>query len=395
MAPPIGPSLPPSNQWFDGEASVIDPDVHGVLPAALSGRLLGIGIGYGSDSSDSTSGSVGGGDGVVHSVHLHAGRGISYRSRWIRTDRVAQRLGVEVSSGPPRSRLDVVASAIVAFGDSILAFGVDSLAYELTTDLDTLRRVDLAGQFRGLSPYPKHDRTTGELHLIAGAADGSQAHVVLPPGALTRRSRPIDGAPSRVQQLALTRDRVVFAGDGFVGVTSRDGEGPVTWMATDVRAPDLLHGRESGEIVEVLVGSPSLERWTLDAASAIASRDVLDPTPRQFICIGDHVVDAAPRFLWTVGDGAVDKHDLATHSHVRHGCGPSQPGDLVFVADPSRPSDADAGWLVGFAHTDSPDAAEVVVFDAADFTGSPIAAVRIPRPIPLGLHSTWIPSTHR
>ena len=148
----------------------VDIDVRGLVPPALSGRLLGIG------------------QGVAHSVEVHPGRSVTYRNRYALPD------------------ADV--HHVVSFNGTTLAFGDDLPAFELSAELDTLRRVDLAGQGRPLAPFPKHDLTTGELHVIAGAVGGTQAHVVISAGALTRRNRPIVDAPRRIIDLALPLDRV-------------------------------------------------------------------------------------------------------------------------------------------------------------------------------------------
>ena len=144
-------------------------DVLGTIPPGLSGRLLGIGPGR---------------DGVVTSIRLHAGQAGEYRSQQVRTAAAVRN--------------------VVVFGDSILVFGDDSPAHELSPDLGTLRRVDLAGQTRDLAAFPKLDPATGDLHLIARADGGTQAHVVVSAGALTRRNRPILDAPNRIRHLALT-----------------------------------------------------------------------------------------------------------------------------------------------------------------------------------------------
>ena len=145
--------------------SISDLAVEGTLPIELSGRLVGIGPALPGHPDTAAA------DGMVHSVHLDAGKAISYRSRWILTDAVARRLGLPPSPGPRSSGPDIVAGGIVVFGGSILAVGEGSLAYELTADLDTLRRVDLAGQARGLAARPKHDPATGDLHLLAVEPD--------------------------------------------------------------------------------------------------------------------------------------------------------------------------------------------------------------------------------
>ena len=362
MATPTESTPSTNANELRSEVTITGLPVRGTLPAGLSGRLVAIG-------PDSEPGRAG-----VHVVHLSVGRVLSSRSRRVSTD------GVAVSN-------------IIAFGGSILALGDGSAAYELTSDLTTLRRVDLAGRSRGMSAHPKRDPHTGDLHVLAVDATSAQAHVVVSSGALTRTSRPIPGAPCRLTDLAISSDHVVFAADGFVGVMARDAEARITWITTGLGAPHLVHARDAGDTIVVHALTPSLERWTLHAATATMRREVLDAAPRRFARTSDRQVDGLLQFLWTTGDTTLDKYDLVTTSYVRHFFGSRDaPGDLVFVDDPSRPSDADGGWLIGFVHHSSADETDLVVLDAADVNRPAIATVRIPRHVARGHHSTWIPS---
>lgn len=315
MASPLDPSVPPSIHIEVADDTILATfDVRGAFPPAMSGRVLGA---HG---------------GVVHSVHLRSGHVLSYRSR-----RIPLNAGAHLAAGD-----------LFAFGGSILSFTRGSLAEELSSDLAASRPVDLAGQSRALSACPKYDPISGDLHLLATARDGAQAHVVVTSGALTRHSRPLLDAPNDVADLAITRDHIVFACDGFIGVTSREREARITWIVTGVAAPVLVHAHDVADAVVVHALTPSLEQWTL--------------------------------------------HIGASTVHCRIGA--SQPGDLAFVADDSRPGDADAGWLVGFVHEGSSDWTDLVVLDAADISRPIVAAVRIPRRTPEGLHITWIPDTN-
>ena len=387
MAHPIDPSHLASNLGELGdEATVSNLEVLGSLPPDLSGRLLGIG-------SHFVAGSSGTGHGLVHSVHLHAGRALSYRSRWVRTGPIARRLGIEPVPGPTSpTGSDVVADGILVFGDAILAFGIGSLAYELSPDLETLRRVDLAGQTRGLSSTPKSDPATGDLHLIASGTDGGQAHVVVSSGALTRRSRPILVQPNQVSDLAITRHRIVLVANGFIGVTSHDAEPPVTWFDSKVDDALLIGAHDDGETVLALTITPSLEQWTLHVPSATLHREILDPTPRHSAFTIGRTGHEAPQHLWAIGHETVDKYDLGARSHAQHRFGSRNPGELAFVADATRARDTDGGWLIGFVHDPSGAEAVLVVLDAADTSKLPIATIRLPRRIPRRLHSTWVPS---
>ncbi len=333
----------------------VDLHVHGLVPPALSGRLLGIG------------------HGVVHSVEVRPGRSVTYRNR------------------PTRPEVDV--HNVVAFSGTTLAFGDELPAFELSTALDTLRPVDLAGQGRPVAPFPKHDPITGELHVIAGAVGATQTHIVISAGALTRRNRPIVDTSNHVTGLALSRDRVVFVADGFIGITSREGEGRTTWIKTGATAPDLVHAHDVGDTVVLVALTPMLERWTLHPTARSIQREVLDPTPRRFAHCGSDAADGAPRSLWTTGSGTIGHHDLTESRHEHHNLRPDVPGDLVFVADATRPSDADGGSLVGFVHNAARATTELRVIDAAHITAPPVATARIPRPIPHGLRCTWAPSS--
>ena len=92
MAPPTESSLPTTTHSevraeIEGETTVTELDVQGNLPAGLSGRLLAIGPDSALDSSGIRAPDAH--DAMIHSIHLHAGRVISYRSRWVLTGPLA------------------------------------------------------------------------------------------------------------------------------------------------------------------------------------------------------------------------------------------------------------------------------------------------------------------
>lgn len=359
MAPPIGP---PPDTWttfaVSIEATHRDLAVRGTVPQDVSGRLLGIH-----------------GD-VVHCAEFRGGRLLTYAVHRVRGE----------------AHADVAAGSILLFGGSILAFAPGSVAHELSSTLEFSTPVDLAGRSRRLAAFPKRDHITGDLHLLAVAPDRSQAHVVVSSGALTRRVRPIVDPPSRVADLAIAGDLVLFASDGFLGVGSSDLDGPVTWIPTGVAAPALVHADVVDATVVAFTLTPLLERWTIHPGSSTIDREVIDPTPQRLARTNHHERDAGRQLLWTIGDRSTDTHDLATGRAAHRSFGRRRSGDFVFVADPQRPRAADGGWLVGFVHG-SRRAAELIVLDAGDIAGSVIAAIRVPQLIPVDLHTTWIPAT--
>ncbi len=44
-------------------------------------------------------------------------------------------------------------------------------------------------------------------------------------------------------------------------------------------------------------------------------------------------------------------------------------------------------------HDATTDRGELVVLDAADVTGAPVARVHLPRRVPFGFHGNWIPES--
>ena len=92
----------------------------GRLPEAVAGRLLGV---HG---------------GVLYSVHVHHGQEWSYWSHRILPD----------------GSTDHDADELTVVGGSILAFGHETLAQQLSPDLDELTPVDLAGRSRRIVRVP-------------------------------------------------------------------------------------------------------------------------------------------------------------------------------------------------------------------------------------------------
>jgi carotenoid cleavage dioxygenase len=384
------------------ETTITDLAVEGTIPPTLSGRYLRIGpnpIGNAPHPYNWTLG-----DGMVHAVALHAGRAISYRNRWVKTDAASTRLGTERVPGPRPGVTDTSNTTVICLGGRILSLGEGSLPYELNAGLDTIRRIDLSGEARGISAHPKTDPATGELHFICATDRPPQLHQVISARGVLTFSRPIPVPAARhLHDLAVTRRHVIFFGTGIVGVTARDVDGPVHWLATGTDHDVVpISAYDDGDTMCVHFTGSVLERWTLDFTAGDVRRDVVDETPQTLGRVNEPLVGPPRRFLYTVRAGAVMpfdgteiyKHDLVTQTRDDCDFGPGRhPGEFLFVGDPQRHGNEDGGWLLGLVHDDSSDRDELLVLDAAAIERPPIATVHVPRRIPYGLHGTWIPTT--
>jgi carotenoid cleavage dioxygenase-like enzyme len=269
--------------------------VRGTLPTGLRGRLVAVG------------------PNTALSLDFRGGQTVSCRHRPIGAD--------------------LVVVTVVRFGDSILLCGDCSPAHELSADLAVLRRVDLAGQSREVAANPKPDPVNGDLHLIATAESGAQSHVVVSAHALTRTDRPISASPSRILDLALTLEHVVFAGDGIVGIAARTGDLGVRWFATGVASPRLVVAHEVDGDVVVDALTPESERWVLHPGATIADRRVIESR------------NSAP------------------------------------VTVRLRPLTRAGSWTLAVRPGDEPSGTQLVVLDDADARTDVVAAVPLPHPV--------------
>jgi carotenoid cleavage dioxygenase len=83
------------------------------------------------------------------------------------------------------------------------------------------------------------------------------------------------------------------------------------------------------------------------------------------------------------------RHDLETGLRLSHDFGAGRhPGEFVFV--PASPHSAeDEGWLVGLVIDANSNTSELVILDAQNFAGEPVATVHLPHRIPPGFHGNW------
>ena len=54
----------------------------------------------------------------------------------------------------------------------------------------------------------------------------------------------------------------------------------------------------------------------------------------------------------------------------------------------------DDGWVMSLVYDRTTERSDLVVLDAQDFAGEPVATVHLPTRVPYGFHGNWVPTTH-
>lgn len=426
------------------EATELDLAVTGRLPAELDGCFVRIGP---NQMGGERPGHALVGDGMVHGVRLRSGRALWYRSRWIRTDRTTRILGELALPGPRHGLSDNANANIIRHGGRTLALGeAGVLPVELDDELGSVARIDFDATLpHGFAAHAECDPVTGELFAVAYYHELPYVeHLVLTPEGRVRRSERIEVAgPPLMHSLTLTdRHSVLFdlpvafaptlaqTGSRFpyawtpgrparLGLLPREGRGAdVRWFEVDpcyVFHPVNAYEVDDTCVVDVVrhdrvfdrdlhapgESAPNLWRWTLDLTRGTVVAEQLDDIPQEFPRIDDRRKTMSHRYAYTVamqsgagvlGGSALLRHDLLRGEVAVHDFGPHrEAGEAVFV--PRGPLSAeDDGWLLTYVYDRRTDRSDLVVLDAGDFTGPPVAVVHLPGRVPSGFHANWIGS---
>jgi carotenoid cleavage dioxygenase-like enzyme len=120
----------------------------------------------------------------------------------------------------------------------------------------------------------------------------------------------------------------------------------------------------------------------------------------EFPRIDDRLAGTAARYSVAVGHGALVRYDLQRDTATEHrfGSGGSPRGSSVWgapdeavFAPAAGKSDELSGWYLTYVYDPSTENSDLVIIDASDFEGDPIARIRLPRRVPHGFHGNWIP----
>ncbi|MDA0249860.1 MAG: carotenoid oxygenase family protein, partial [Actinobacteria bacterium] len=364
---------------------------------------------------------------------------------WVRTDSFENPFPLYGPDGTRNLRSSVANTHVVNHAGRTLALVESSLPYEITNDLETVGCYDFDGKLNdAMTAHPKICPTTGELHFF-GYGNLFQPHVTYhradADGVLTV-NRPVEvPALTMMHDFAMTSKHVIFmdlpivfnldiaiSGSGDMpyrwddaygarfGVLNReDPFGEMRWF--DIDPCYVFHvanayettSADGDSIVLQAVRYPELWRndggfgasavlweWRINLSTGTVSERQLDDRPVEFPRIDDRLAGLPARYAVSVGDARLVRYDLNTGAAVEHRFGtaeePGGPGEAVFVPSPSGPADETNGWYIAYVYDPTRDGSDLVILDASDFGGDPVARIRLPRRVPYGFHGNWIAS---
>ncbi|MDT5229860.1 MAG: hypothetical protein QOI39_360 [Mycobacterium sp.] len=425
------------------ELTAFDLPVEGSIPAELNGWYLRNG-----PNPRSGEGHWCVGDGMVHGIRLENGRAAWYRNRWVRTESFEHPIPPYNDDGSRNLHSSIANTHVVRHAGKTLALMEFSLPYEISNDLKTLGVYDFGGKLTdSMTAHPKICPTTGEMHFF-GSGNIFEPHVSYhradADGRLTI-SRPIDvPALTLMHDFAVTADHVVFMDlpllfdlgvamtqqfdrdlpyrwddqhQARLGVLRRDDPyGRLRWFDIDpcfvfhiANAYDVTSASGNSIVLEVLRypemwrdssefgDDAALWRWKINLDTGVVEESQLDDRGVEFPRVDDRLAGAAARYSVAVGSGALVRYDLQRDTATEHRFGgggshraPSAPGEAVFAPAVGQ-SDELAGWYLTYVYDPVTDGSDLVVIDASDFEGDPVARIRLPRRVPHGFHGNWIP----
>jgi len=322
-------------------------------------------------------------------------------------------------------------------------------------DGSLVRRIDpgLAGNASGIVPgimtaHPKIDPDTGDMHCFGYAPIPPHfIYMVVDRSGRMLRSEAIDVPfPSMVHDFVVTDSHVVIpifpavfdlaaiAETGsplvwrpelgtHIGVMPiGGGNADVVWLESDpcyVFHPMNARSEGSRVVAEVVrypklpffgvedAGGGSLWRWTLDLASGTVKEEPLDDTRVEFPRFDERRAGKRYRHGYAAGGrnplGDVDfdsnpalesvvHYDLETGQRKLHTVsGGDSLGEPVFVPRSPEAGEAD-GFVLALCHRAAENRSDLLILDAGNVDGEPLATVKLPHRVPYGFHGNWRPA---
>lgn len=432
------------------EVTLEDLAVTGTIPAELNGRYLRNGPNP-ALPPDPASYHWFTGAGMVHGIAISGGKAQWYRNRWVRGAEACAALGEDLPPGERRDDgFDAPNTNVIGIGGRTWAI-VEAGGHpvEMSHTLETIAHNKFDGTLRNsYTAHPHECPVTGERHAICYRGDVMDTvwHTVLDRAGHVIREEAIavQHGPS-IHDCAITADHVLvfdlpvtfsvgklIAGYRFpyqwnpehrarVGVLARNAPADsIIWCDVDpcyVFHPANAFVDADGRIIVDVVThdrmfarsnygpdseASQFERWTIDTVAKAVTRKVIDARPQEFPRYDERLTGKPYRYAltmalperdtteMTIADTRLYRHDMVEGGTQEHDFGAGHfPGEFVFVPRAEQGSETD-GWYMGLVINAAEETTDLVLLDAADFTGAPVATIRLPHRIPPGFHGNWV-----
>lgn len=432
------------------EVTLEDLAVTGTIPAELNGRYLRNGPNP-ALPPDPASYHWFTGAGMVHGISISGGKAQWYRNRWVRGAEACAALGEELPPGDRRDDgFDAPNTNVIGIAGRTWAI-VEAGGHpvEMSHTLETIAHNKFDGTLRNsYTAHPHQCPATGERHAICYRGDVMDTvwHTVLDRAGHVIREEAIavQHGPS-IHDCAITADHVLvfdlpvtfsvgklIAGYRFpyqwnpehrarVGVLARNAPADsIIWCDVDpcyVFHPANAFVDADGRIIVDVVThdrmfarsnygpdseTSQFERWTIDTVAKAVTRKVIDSRPQEFPRYDERLTGKPYRYAltmalperdtteMTIADTRLYRHDMVEGGTQEHDFGAGHfPGEFVFVPRAEQGSETD-GWYMGLVINAGEETTDLVLLDAADFTGAPVASIRLPHRIPPGFHGNWV-----
>ncbi len=423
------------------ERTDFDLRVEGAIPPQLQGTYMRTGPNPSTGVSDHWFF----GDGMIHGIRLANGKAEWYRNRFVQTPNIS-----DPQSDPMSTMGDLTRGTgnthVMPHNGEILCLEEGHWPWRIDNELNTLGVQNYGGALTcSMTAHPKVCPITGELLAFSYLSMGQPYLHYMRIGA-DGQLKQLEGIeiPNMVMMhdFQVTQNYVIFMDlpvcfslgaleSGFpfqfnrdagarLGVMPRNGtNADVRWF--EIEPCYVFHGvnsYDSGDKIVMHVsrqpeafGSSNddyaevgrLWTWTIDLTSGTVSEQMIDDRPGDFGRVDDRMVglDARYGYLMAMGGegnseepvygSAFWKYDLKSGQCWEHPLGDGVRGAEPVFAPASPDAGEDEGWVISLTHDTSSGESRLVIIDAQDFSGKPVATVHLPRRVPYGAHGSWIP----
>lgn len=345
---------------------------------------------------------------------------------------------------------------VVRHAGRLLALAESACPFRISPELDTVGAETFDGGLpAGITAHPKVDPVTGEMAVFCYGLEPPYLtwSIIDPTGRVASGPTPVPGVdePQMIHDMALTARYLVLVlapayfdlaaamGGGSlidwrpergtrIALVPRDG-GPVRWASDDafwvwhtvnayddpdgpgvvldyVQWPRLALGPEAEPARrDGPAGGRGLTRAVVDPVTGRFHRTPLDDARVEFPRVDDRRIGRRHRRIAVASDsGGTDglmpgEFDAIRWYDAEHpeaapalwrGAGLSL-GEPAFAPVPGREGEDDGYWLT-FATDRADGSSSLLVIPGEDPAAGPVARLRIPVRVPLGLHGSWLPT---